>query len=180
MSPLEFMVKEDCRQAVFSTAWYNTTNHSVRLKHDCRHPLISLTQYMICPIFIVFLLPPTTPVWAVNISKWKIELSLTFCTATKVQEGETDTLANAWCWQGANFSSQFTNCYWVAPFKSHHVRHLELPTWNCLLCHTHTHISSPTPMYVKMQYVNHLCGNGTTVTEILYIQTLISVKKNTF
>ena len=139
MSPLEFVVKEDCRQAVFSTAWYSTTNHSVRLKHDCRHPLISLTQYMICPIFIVFLLPPTTPVWAVNISKWKIELSLTFCTATKVQEGKTDTLANAWCWQGANFSSQFTNCYWVAPFKSHHVRHLELPTWNCLLCHTHTH-----------------------------------------
>jgi len=44
----------------------------------------------------------------------------------------------------------------------------------------HTHISSLTHMYFRTQYVNQLCGNGTTVTEILQILTLISVPKRKY
>jgi len=35
-------------------------------------------------------------------------------------------------------------------------------------------------MYFRTQYVIQLCGNGTTVTEILQIQTLISVPKRKY
>jgi hypothetical protein len=81
------------------------------------------------------------------------------------------TTGNPWCWHGENFY-WFTSPLQVAPFKPHLV---SFGTFNIKL-HSPCHIPALSHLYFRIQYVNHLYDNGTTVIEILYLQTLISAK----
>lgn len=81
------------------------------------------------------------------------------------------TAGNPWCWHEENFY-WFTSPLQVAPFKP---RLVSFGTFNIKL-HSSWHIPTLCHLYFRIQYVNHLYDNGTTVIEILYLQTLISAK----